>query len=389
MNEWNSTVRVLLSRAVTGAAAAALCLGCGGGGGGGSGESSHSSARGADSTTVLTSVDVVSDGNGVASASFELPSGTNKAALTASTDAFIGTDLVVSDTGAVYANYEGEITTLSTSIDTFVSTVNAPSRDFDPPLSAGTLSMQTTVASGSDEAGNIAVAAGRPVNFSVLGKADPDLSSGAVTVNIVFIGPAAQDGVKAAMQQAIGVFSGIYAGEAGIEPVISQFDFGGPGVLPDPSTGDALYLAISAAVPAPGVNVCVGLDLSTSDLLGLSSGIPGPPLPTVKSCVGVSAINAAGGDGAYSEEDIRVLGETLAHEIGHYMGLFHPVEGDFASFDPLTDTPLCSGAGNCDAVLGSNNMYYSPIAGAGGALIPQSQFTPQQRGVLNRYAAVD
>lgn len=38
------------------------------------------------------------------------------------------------------------------------------------------------------------------------------------------------------------------------------------------------------------------------------------------------------------------VGETVAHEVGHALGLFHPTESQGASgedFDPLTDTPQC------------------------------------------------
>lgn len=381
----------LPQRLLTVAARASLLmlLSCGGGGSGGSGGGYSLTREGAE-TTLLTAVQAVTDADGVATGSFLLPSGTNKATVTASTDAFIATDLLVDDLGTVYASYDGELVALSTSFDSFVSTVTAPSRDFDPPLSGSALTMQTSVGSSVDEDGNATAAPGRTVSFTILAKNDSDLAGGSLPVNIIYVGPASGDAaLKAAMTRAADVFTSIYSSQAGIVPVISQYDFGGPAVLPDPSTGDALYLNMSAAVPSPAVNVCVGFDLTTSGLLGESSGIPGPPVPTFKSCVGVSAVNAAGADGVFSDEDVRVLGETIAHEIGHYMGLFHPVEADYASFDPLIDTPTCGSEGECDGVLGSNNMYYTPIADGSGALIPQSLFTSQQRGVLNRYAAVD
>lgn len=37
-------------------------------------------------------------------------------------------------------------------------------------------------------------------------------------------------------------------------------------------------------------------------------------------------------------------GNVLAHETGHYLGLFHTTERDGADFDPLDDTPRCDAA---------------------------------------------
>lgn len=328
----------------------------------------------------LSDSSATSDTNGVASTSVTIPPGTNKLAIVSSTDAFIATATAANDLGTVYVSAAGEVTTASTFLDTFVSAINIPSRDFDPPLAGSTINVQSVVA-GSYDGGALS---GRTVNFSSLARSDADLASGNLQVNVNYIGATANDpDLRAAMEQSIEVFKQIY-GSAGITLVVNEFDFSGPNIIPDPSTGDALYGALSNAVPSPAVNVCLGLDLTTPDLLGLAAGIPGSPLPSVKSCVGVSAINAAGYDGVFSPDDIRVLGETLAHEVGHFMGLFHPVEGDFATFDPLTDTPTCGGESSCDSALGANNMYYVPVGNT-----PQFNLTPQQRGVLNLYAAVD
>ena len=363
---------------------AALTVSCSGGGSSESGTAGFESK----SATTVTSTVGVTDDTGTSVGTFAIPAGTNKLALTATTDGIISTDYVTTDSGATLLAYDGEFVTLSTFYDLFVTAVNLPSRDFDAPLSGSNISMQTSVINtfGAGAAG----VPGKTISYSMLAKSDPDLNSGTLQVNVAFVGGTASDpAVRAAMVQAEEIFRNIYGGQAGIAVNITESEFGGPAVIPDPGTGDALFGAISSALPAPAVNVCVGYDLTTSGLLGMSGGIPGAPLPTVKSCVGVSAINSAGADGVFSAEDVRVLGETLAHEIGHYVGLFHPVEGDFASFDPLTDTPQCSGEANCDAALGTNNMYYSPILAGDGTLLAQGSFTPQQRGVMNRYAAVD
>ncbi|HTU63720.1 MAG TPA: hypothetical protein VMF89_34890, partial [Polyangiales bacterium] len=45
----------------------------------------------------------------------------------------------------------------------------------------------------------------------------------------------------------------------------------------------------------------------------------------------------------------RELGRTLAHEIGHALGLFHTTEPNGVVFDPLSDTPACPLARDSDA----------------------------------------
>ena len=44
-------------------------------------------------------------------------------------------------------------------------------------------------------------------------------------------------------------------------------------------------------------------------------------------------------------ESDELLGLTLAHELGHYLGLYHTVEQDGTTFDPIEDTSE-DGSGN-------------------------------------------
>jgi hypothetical protein len=117
-------------------------------------------------------------------------------------------------------------------------------------------------------------------------------------------------------------------------------------------------------------------------------------MPSRKSAVAVSIFAAAGSNGRFSTDDIRLLGETIAHESGHQMGLFHPV--DFSGSivvgsDPLDDTEECSFFTECvnSQSLISNLMFPNPISDTSGSFIPQNRLTEQQRGVLNRYLAVE
>lgn len=64
--------------------------------------------------------------------------------------------------------------------------------------------------------------------------------------------------------------------------------------------------------------------------------------------------------------DPRPLSRLLAHEIGHYLGLYHTSEAVFDAHDPLDDTPLDE-----DSFL----MH----------AIPQGdQLSPEQAGVMRR-----
>jgi len=66
--------------------------------------------------------------------------------------------------------------------------------------------------------------------------------------------------------------------------------------------------------------------------LGISGGLPGPP-----------GMHGTGSSGVVMSvslfDDGQQLGRALAHELGHYLGLFHPRESDNVTLDPLGDTP--------------------------------------------------
>ena len=79
----------------------------------------------------------------------------------------------------------------------------------------------------------------------------------------------------------------------------------------------------------------------------------------------------------------------MAHEGGHYLGLFHISERDGRSFDPLLDTPECPASADANADMkvdsreclnqgGDNLMFWQ--AGAG----PQRKVSNDQRFVILR-----
>ena len=99
---------------------------------------------------------------------------------------------------------------------------------------------------------------------------------------------------------------------------------------------------------------------------GISGGLPGPPLRPGSSRSGVAvAITAAG-------RDPNVLAHVMAHEGGHFLGLFHVIEM-IGGEDPLDDTPNGSDA--------NTNLMY-PAVGGGTTL------TAEQTRVVHNHPEV-
>lgn len=126
-------------------------------------------------------------------------------------------------------------------------------------------------------------------------------------------------------------------------------------------------------------------------LLGLSGGIPGPAIAHGLASSGV--VIALGFyfpqvNKGFKDQQVRQLGQTIAHETGHYLGLFHTSEGRGTKHDPLSDTQKClpkndkNGDGylfgsECTGKGAENLMFWAASAAA-------EQITLEQRSILLR-----
>lgn len=100
-----------------------------------------------------------------------------------------------------------------------------------------------------------------------------------------------------------------------------------------------------------------GSDNPTFDPAGYSMGLPGPyAADRGTSAVMVSTELYADGSGSL---DADGLASSLAHEIGHFMGLYHTSERNGADHDPIDDTAECDSEFTCTDEFRRNIMTSS------------------------------
>ncbi len=241
---------------------------------------------------------------------------------------------------------------------------------------------------------------GTAYSGTVLAKRDPNLDAGLVRVNLFYVGTEPQrDTKRRAIRDGLALWRQIYL-TRNITLDVREIDVASDtGVLPNVFVGSPFYETQAQVGTAHklALNMFIGETISTDatsnpgnpfEVFGIAGGIPGPYKPSPISAVIVSLDVHDGVDGQLDADEVRVLGETMAHEAGHYLGLFHPVQlnGAATTFDPLADTPECDSIAGCNAVgLTGNVMFQSPVAG----VFAQQDLTVNQGQVINLQAIVD
>lgn len=124
---------------------------------------------------------------------------------------------------------------------------------------------------------------------------------------------------------------------------------------------------LSAGANNTAVNLFFVSDIDSSDgeLEGLSGGIPGP-----------LGMHGTGSSGIVFATDMMqgdplAMGRTLAHELAHFLGLFHTSEADGSAHDPLDDTAECrdldgdgtASASECADGGADNLMFWAKAEG--------------------------
>lgn len=302
--------------------------------------------------------------------------------LTASSDKYLAVERVLKPNGnevLYWEDWYGEYSLTSAIwLEGKDTVLNWPVREEDAALTDGTWTIELGVVNANG------YYVDSSVDLVAKLKQDSDLSSGTVDARIVYAqgladDPVITDGVDAALSR----WEDIWA-QYGLQLTYSTESsaFGTDLAFPgeDPEHAD-----VAAGADGSQITILIGETIDGSvEYYGVAGSIPGTLDETDRALVVVSWLANAGGDGAFSADDERLFGETLAHEVGHYMGLFHPVETTLDYWDALDDTDECTTAGGCENKLGDNLMFPYPVCDWD-ACVPQDVLTGGQQGVSHRY----
>ena len=265
------------------------------------------------------------------------------------------------------------------STDTFF---NWPVRKADGALSDGTYTVELGVYDG-----DWTYASNQDVDITLHRKVDEDLSSATYNIVMVFTDTMyGDDTVREGVDAAVAHWRDVWSA-AGLDFNLRTKRSGIDDELPYPGYGDDEMVKAHKKARRDEVVVVVGEKVGPDNTVyGMAGGIPGPLIGTNRTGTVISWLAHAGGDGKLSKNEAQVMGETMAHEVGHYVGLFHPVEDGWEYWDALDDTLQCTSQNQCETQLGDNFMFPYSICDWTSC---QSawKITDEQAGVMQRYVA--
>lgn len=273
------------------------------------------------------------------------------------------------------------------------------------PLAEGSYRLRYEVENIGDES-----IVASDISATVLIKKDLTPESGVLLLNVVYSDIIAdskisRDGVEAGLNIAVEILR-----NAGIESRVNisrRTVFAS--ILPDPELGDPMYQDFARDLPA-GINLFFGVDADglsgPRNEISLSGANPGPALPSPRSAIVISVSKAAGNDGEFDssssdstverDSEIRYIGEAIAHETLHYLGLRDTVtfDGNLAVSSDLLDSEKCPTVETCQENLGAseNIMFPYPLrddeSDDVARFFPRDRVSTQQRLLAHRHLSV-
>lgn len=267
----------------------------------------------------------------------------------------------------------------------FASALNWPVREQDGPVAAGIWTL-----SGFTLDRNYSYAGNTDIDVTILYRTDESPAVGSVHAVVAYCtGVKEQEGVVEAMEAGVAYWQELYA-MRGIELTVEYSDIAVDPDLPDTYQGVTEYQDLLAQkVDYPLLMVIGDQIAGDSYVYGEAGAIPGPMVASPISAVEISWLAHAGGNGKFSDNELAILGETMAHETGHYIGLFHPVEDGWEYWDALEDTPDCTSMSSCQDELGANLMFPYPVCTSMTECNRQDQLSGGQVGIMQRYVGVE
>jgi hypothetical protein len=274
------------------------------------------------------------------------------------------------------------------------------------------------VSSGDFPSGNYSIALSNAkssdvaVSIYLVKKNDPDFSKGGITINLFVYTVGGSNPVITSVgdAQAIKNYISNMFQQVGITVSAMNVEFRDDpaavaqagGSIADVSAFLESASRGTAGRSDVGIN-CFMMPQLGGNLLGMDGAIPGPGFLQGTAASGLVAAATSFGyvfPGYTSHEsDQMYLSLTLAHEIGHYLGLYHPSERDGSMSDPLSDTPECGpkydtdhdgllSGPECRGVNTEYLMFWTDDIGYLTSGNFQTRISPQQGEVMNTHPSV-